>query len=263
MEASGRSHRLFAPSSLIRPIVASPRHWPDRVGEDRGIRWTAIPDGRRLPAWSRPRPRSSCRCARPTTRSARSGHRSTPPRLGGFPPHVTVLYPFLPPGRIDERVLSIVGGVVAAVPRFEVTFRRVGWFGDTVVWLAPEPCRPFRALTAAVWRRFPETPPYAGAHTDSTPHLTIGHDAPRPLLERAAEAVSTRLPIQADVRSVRLISGSPEPDSWPTVAARSSSPAGCAVRAPADADPPRRPVSGASGASLGRQGLDRMGDLGR
>ncbi|GAA4501961.1 2'-5' RNA ligase family protein [Actinoallomurus oryzae] len=136
----------------------------------------------------------------------------------GVPAHVTVLYPFLPPGRIDDEALARVAGAVAAVPRFAMTLRSVRWFGDAVVWLAPEPGEPFRALTAAVWGRFPETPPYGGAHPDSTPHLTIGHDAPRPVLERAADAVTAHLPIRAAVGFVSLIVGSPEPNSWRAVA---------------------------------------------
>jgi 2'-5' RNA ligase len=135
----------------------------------------------------------------------------------GVPAHVTVLYPFLAPELIDERVLSLVGATVAAVPRFAVTFRRVGWFGETVVWLAPEPDEPFRRLTAAIWRRFPETPPYEGAYTDSTPHLTIGHDRPLPRLREAAATTGTHLPIRAAAGSVRLIRGSREPGSWHTV----------------------------------------------
>ena len=78
--------------------------------------------------------------------------------------------------------------------------------------------RPFRDLTAAVWRRFPETPPYAGEHTEPTPHLTIGHDHPRPLLDRAAASVSKRLPVRAAVGAVRLVRGSDAAGSWHTVA---------------------------------------------
>jgi 2'-5' RNA ligase len=92
----------------------------------------------------------------------RTAHGAATP--GGVSLHVTVLYPFLPPARIDDSVLSAIGDVVVAVPRFEVTFKRLGYFGDAAVWLAPEPDLPFRRLTAALWRRFPETPPYAGAH---------------------------------------------------------------------------------------------------
>lgn len=135
----------------------------------------------------------------------------------GVPAHVTVLYPFLPPERIDAEVLSAVATAVATVPRFTVTFRRVGWFGDTVVWLAPEPDEPFRRLTRAVWSRFPETPPYGGVHPGSTPHLTIGHDSTA--LAEAAEAVSAHLPVHAEIGYVRLMRGSEEPGSWRTLTA--------------------------------------------
>src|SRR5437868_6629747 len=97
----------------------------------------------------------------------------------GVPAHVTVLYPFLPPDRIDDHLLTTLSQVCEATPRFDVSFAEVKWFGDTVVWLAPQPDHALRQLTAAVWRRFPEAPPYAGAHADVVPHLTIGHDAPK------------------------------------------------------------------------------------
>jgi 2'-5' RNA ligase len=134
----------------------------------------------------------------------------------GVPAHVTVLYPFLPPDRINDDVLAAVAEVVRAIPRFVVTFTHVEWFARTVVWLAPEPAHPFRALTASVCRLFPDTPPYGGAHTDIVPHLTIGHDVPHHELDRAATAVSGSLPIRAEIDVVRLIAGSPEPDSWRT-----------------------------------------------
>lgn len=135
----------------------------------------------------------------------------------GVPAHVTVLYPFLPPERIDEAVLSTVRDIVAAVPRSDIALTHVDWFGDVVVWLAPQPDHLFRDLTAAVWRRFPEAPPYVGAHSEVVPHLTIGHDAARPVLENAAKAVSAHLPIRATVEVVRLIAGTPDHSPWRTI----------------------------------------------
>jgi 2'-5' RNA ligase len=135
------------------------------------------------------------------------------------PAHVTVLYPFLPPDRLDDGVRAAVADAVASVPRFTVTFGRVGWFGDAVLWLAPEPDEPFRALTAAVCRRFPETPLYAGAHDGSTPHLTVGHGGRPSALRRAAAAVESHLPVRTAVDAVRLMVGAPEPGpSWRAVA---------------------------------------------
>ena len=136
----------------------------------------------------------------------------------GVPAHVTVLYPFLPPARVDDEVVAALREVFAAVPRFDATFGHIEWFGDTVVWLAPQPDRSFRDLTAAVVRRFPETPPYEGVYGDDVvPHLTIGQDAPRDVLGRAGDAVTAQLPIRARVDAVRLIAGSRAPDSWRTV----------------------------------------------
>ena len=135
----------------------------------------------------------------------------------GVPAHVTVLYPFLPPEQVDDGVRAVLREVVARVPRFDATLTHVDWFGDTVAWLAPQPDRPFRELTAAVWQQFPEAAPYAGAYTEVVPHLTIGHDAPRPVLQHAADAVAAYLPITIAVDTVRLIAGTPEHGPWRTV----------------------------------------------
>lgn len=72
----------------------------------------------------------------------------------GVPAHVTVLTPFVSPDRIGPGELRKLGEAIRAVPRFDVIFRRTDWFGDDVVWLAPEPDDGFRALTVAVARRF-------------------------------------------------------------------------------------------------------------
>jgi len=132
----------------------------------------------------------------------------------GVPAHVTVLYPFVPPDAITDDVLDAVRETVARTPRFDVTFTHVGWFGDRVAWLAPRPAEPFRELTAALWARFPDRPPYGGAHEEVVPHLTLGHDAPEAALRRAADAVAAQLPVHARAHEVWLMVGAPEPDSW-------------------------------------------------
>ncbi len=97
-------------------------------------------------------------------------------------------------------------------------FADVRWFDDRVVWLAPEPDEPLRALTAAVFAEFPETPPYGGEHNEPIPHLTVGHDWPADVLTAAAAEITPRLPIRSRVRAVHLLVGSAEPDSWRVVA---------------------------------------------
>ncbi|SCG72753.1 2'-5' RNA ligase superfamily protein [Micromonospora humi] len=75
----------------------------------------------------------------PETERAVGRFRSTLDRAAGWgvPAHVTVLYPFLPPDRVDDDVLTTLRLVFDATPRFDVTFAEVSWFGDTVVWLSP------------------------------------------------------------------------------------------------------------------------------
>lgn len=133
----------------------------------------------------------------------------------GVPAHVTVLYPFLPLPRID---LPALREVVAATPAFTVTFRRVGHFGDDVLWLAPDPAEPFVTLTLAVQDRF-GTVPYGGDHgPDPEPHLTVAHHAPPSRMRAAAARLEAGLPFTAEIRAARLLAGSRLPNSWRTVA---------------------------------------------
>jgi 2'-5' RNA ligase len=138
----------------------------------------------------------------------------------GVSAHVTVLYPFAPPDRIDAGTIEEIGAALAEVPAFSCTFSQVKWFGEDVVWLGPEPDRHFRELTRSVWRRFPDYPPYGGAHPDSTPHLTIGSVAVANLesMRRAAVEIQAELPIAARIDHARLVAGSAASDSWRTVA---------------------------------------------
>jgi 2'-5' RNA ligase len=136
----------------------------------------------------------------------------------GVPPHVTILYPFVHPDRIDDQVLASLAEGIRTVSATRIVLTRVDWFGEQVAWLAPEPDRPFRDLMKAVCSRFPDCPPYGGGHPDPTPHLTIGADGPLSDLRAAAKAVEVHLPIAVDVTTAHLICGSQEPHSWHTVA---------------------------------------------
>src|SRR5881392_3278360 len=75
----------------------------------------------------------------------------------GVPPHVTLLFPFVPAREIDEAVLRGVAEVCAGVAPFELRFARTGRFPG-VLFLEPEPDTPLRALKAALVARFPEQP---------------------------------------------------------------------------------------------------------
>ena len=157
----------------------------------------------------------------PAAEHAVGAHRAALDRAAswGVPAHITLVFPFLPPDAINPAVLATVGEIAAAQPAIDLTMNRIAWFGDTVVWLAPNPARPFIALTEALVARFPQAQPYGGAFDEVVPHLTIGHDHPRPVLQAAADAVAAHLPIVTPVTSIRLIAGIREPGtSWHRVA---------------------------------------------
>lgn len=137
----------------------------------------------------------------------------------GVPAHVSILYPFVHPTEIDDVVLGRLGAALSSVPAFECSFSRCRWFGETVLWLAPEPEQQFRDLTSAVWQAFPRYPPYGGAFDDVVPHLTVGEVGERrrgSLQElRAAEAaVAPQLPIRTHVDHALLVAGTRTAMSW-------------------------------------------------
>jgi 2'-5' RNA ligase len=131
-----------------------------------------------------------------------------PAAAEGVPAHVTVLYPFLPPRQIAERVVESLHDIFAALPGFATTFSETRRFPG-VLYLAPFPDTPFRRLTEGVVSVFPDAPPYGGQFSDVVPHLTVAHaNDPKQLEIIAAEFVAGangKLPISVHVRDVTLI----------------------------------------------------------
>ena len=120
----------------------------------------------------------------------------------GIPPHVTLLVPS--PPRLDDVLDDILS--------FDVEFRSVRRFPD-VVYLEPEPAQPFVDLTESLWRRFPDWPPYGGAHETVTPHLTVAWGAQ---LDEAEADIAPRLPVRARAREAVLLRQE-APERWEIV----------------------------------------------
>jgi 2'-5' RNA ligase len=123
----------------------------------------------------------------------------------GVPAHVTVLYPFLPRDEVVPDVVDRLASIVAAEAAFDVTFARFGRFPGSVLWLDPEPAEPFRRLTHAVWRAWPQTPPYGGVHDGVTPHLTVAEHSDEGLLDEISVEVARALPVSTAVTGAQLL----------------------------------------------------------
>jgi hypothetical protein len=123
----------------------------------------------------------------------------------GMAAHVTVLYPFVAPARLDASVRATVARIVARQPAFDVTLlatRRL----PGVLWLDPVPAQPFRQLTRAIWAAFPDHPPYGGAFPEIIPHLTLAESEDAGLVSRLERSVASLLPIAAKVTHVEVAS---------------------------------------------------------
>ncbi|MGI5290019.1 2'-5' RNA ligase family protein [Nonomuraea polychroma] len=102
----------------------------------------------------------------------------------GVPAHVTVLVPFLDIDRMDPEVMDVLKALIGEHSPFTIRFDKCQRFPG-VLYLAPTPDQPFRALTEAVAARWPEAPPYGGQYAEIIPHLTVAH-SPVPVRPRAA-----------------------------------------------------------------------------
>jgi len=134
----------------------------------------------------------------------------------GIPPHITVLFPFIEPERLDEAVVSELGRITARSPRFRFALDTTGRFASTL-YLAPEPADPFVRLTSEIVERYPDWKPYGGAFGSVVPHLTVA-EGDATVLDLAEADVQRMLPIEAEAREVLVIAATHSETRWNTIA---------------------------------------------
>ncbi|MDA3642544.1 2'-5' RNA ligase family protein [Saccharopolyspora indica] len=129
-----------------------------------------------------------------------------PDAVRPLPAHLTLLYPFLPAGALDEQVFAALDEVFADQPPLRVEFaecRRASGFAA----LLPDPADGLSALVGELRRRWPDLLPYDGrfgAEVDL--HVTVALNT----AEATADAVTREIipeftPIRAHLREARLI----------------------------------------------------------
>lgn len=121
----------------------------------------------------------------------------------GVPAHVTILYPFVPAGELDDVLLAELRELSGRHEVFDFVLQRVARWPEGIVYLPPEPSRPFVELTEAVVARWPGYPPYGGIHDEVIPHLTVVHD--EAVADEAVRAVESALPIECEARELTLL----------------------------------------------------------
>ncbi len=115
-----------------------------------------------------------CRIPEIEAHIARYRERYDPSARRNVPAHVTVLYPFMPPGDVDEGVVARLRDIMRAVPCFSYRLAQTRRF-PVALYIAPEPDVHFSALTDGIAAAFPDYPPFAGKFATVVPHVTVAH----------------------------------------------------------------------------------------
>jgi 2'-5' RNA ligase len=123
----------------------------------------------------------------------------------GMTPHVTLVVPFVPAAGIHEDIENRLRALFRRIEGFDYDLRRFEYFEGGVLWLAPEPPRPFVDLVFAIAEEFPEHPPYEGVHDEVIPHVTVAETNDQGLLEQIRSAVEPRLPIRCRAEEAMLV----------------------------------------------------------
>ena len=139
-----------------------------------------------------------------TMRRIRAAH---DPMAGvGVPPHVTLLYPWVPGGDLTSALRAPLAALAASHPPFGLTLDGVGRFDDTL-YLAPSPIEPIRALITDLVAAFPAHPSYGGSIVVEklVPHVTVASGVDGSTMDRLDDSLRGDLPIQATITSLVVI----------------------------------------------------------
>ena len=92
-------------------------------------------------------------------------------------PHVTLLYPFLPPDRLGPAETALAPACARVAP-FDARLGEFRFFdhqsGRATIWLAPEPRHAFIELQSAVQACFPDYDDVSRHAAGFEPHLSVG-----------------------------------------------------------------------------------------
>ena len=151
-----------------------------------------------------------CRVPEAERYIARYRERFDPSARRNVPAHVTILYPFMPPAQVDSGVIEELRAIATAVRCFEYRLAETRRF-PVALYLAPQPEDSFAALTAAVFRAFPDYPPFEGKFATVVPHVTVAHADEAQLCEIEVElriALASGSPLRARCSEMVLIENS-------------------------------------------------------
>jgi hypothetical protein len=125
----------------------------------------------------------------------------------GIPLSLTLLYPFAPPSQVEQHFQTLRSFFASYEP-FDFELARLEqWEENGAVYAAPEPEQPLRDVMRALWRLFPQFPPYR-VGGDPPPHASLtytGGDDRSATRERVEERLAGLLPAPFHITEVKLM----------------------------------------------------------
>jgi len=119
--------------------------------------------------------------------------------LHGIPSHITLLFPFKEPSKINDEVIQKLNKIFSNVKQFSFILGKINTF-PSVVFLEPNPREKFITLTEKIVDIFPENPPWEGKYPSINPHTTIANISDSKKIDslkfEIEAGISKKLPIQ-------------------------------------------------------------------
>ena len=146
-----------------------------------------------------------------------SAHRELyPERIHeNLPFSLTLLYPWLPAGEVDDERLDELRAFFTSRPILDFELVRVADMPGAVAYTMPEPDDELRATMRALWALYPECPPYRQPGSNPPPHATLARYAAEGnvTFADARARVEPLLPVRCLVEEATLLEEH-EPDRF-------------------------------------------------
>jgi hypothetical protein len=133
-----------------------------------------------------------------------------------IPLSVTLLYPFAARSEV-QLYRETLRSFFDSQPPFDFALARLAqWEESGAVYAVPEPEQPLRGLMRALWRLFPQFPPYGEEGSDPPPHASLtytGGDDRAATLARVQQRLDGLLPAAFHITEAALMEET-DPDRW-------------------------------------------------
>lgn len=125
-----------------------------------------------------------------------------------IPLSLTLLYPFAPAAEVDQH-RGALRSFFASHPPFDFELAELAqWDEGGAVYAVPRPEQPLRDLMRALWRAFPQFPPYREPGSDPPPHASLtytGGDDREATHTRVEERLDGLLPALFRITEITLM----------------------------------------------------------